>query len=164
VRDIKYRISLISLILIAILMRTTACSKMSSSESHGESYDSDGVPFVIDVQIQSIPGIMNSGQPVEIEAKVTQGSENVNDAKEVEFELWRRGQQDHEMIDAKSQGKGIYRIEKTFAADGIYYVIAHVAARDMHNMPLKELIVGEVTDKELADVRSGKKETSHYMP
>jgi len=162
-KDMKYRISLLSLILIAILMRATACSNVSS-EVHAEIYDSDGVPFVIDVQIQTIPVIMNVAQPVEIIAKVTQGTENVNDAKEVEFELWKKGQQVHEMIDGKSQGQGIYQITKSFAEDGIYYVIAHVAARDMHNMPQKELIVGNVTEEELAAARSTKAEASHYMP
>lgn len=159
-KAIKYRLANILLILIAFLMLISACSNMSSMGGHGKSNNDDDVPEVTAVQISSIPEIMNSGESVKIQAKVTQGLEVVDDARKVEFELWKRGQKDHELVKAKYEGKGIYGVEKTFAEDGIYYVIAHVTARDMHNMPLKELIVGNVSAKELAEARASKKEAS----
>lgn len=41
----------------------------------------------------------------------------------------------------KHQGEGVFSITKTFQEVGDYTVIAHVTARDMHNMPKKEFIV-----------------------
>ena len=76
------------------------------------------------------------------EALVTQGDEEVKDANEVKFEIWKSGQEEHKKIIGKHQGNGIYSITKTFQEEGDYSIIAHVTARDMHNMPKKDIIVG----------------------
>ena len=76
-----------------------------------------------------------------IEAVVTQGKENVEDANKVEFEIRKSGQETNEKIIGKHQGNGIYSINKTFQEAGDYSIIAHVTARDMHNMPKKEFTV-----------------------
>ncbi|MEB3102602.1 FixH family protein [Ferviditalea candida] len=102
------------------------------------------IPQIIDVKIHTEPETgIEPGKPVTIEAWVTQGSEYVDDADEVEFEIWNKTRPDdkHELIKGKLQGKGVYSIQKTFDAPGSYYVVSHVTARGMHNMPRKELTV-----------------------
>jgi predicted transcriptional regulator YdeE len=81
-----------------------------------------------------------------IEAHVTQGDEKVEDAKKVEFELWKSDQESHEKVLGKHQGNGFYSISQTFQEDGEYTVIAHVTARDMHNMPKKEFSVTKTAE------------------
>ncbi|QOR65974.1 FixH family protein [Cytobacillus suaedae] len=97
----------------------------------------------IEVVIQT-PDNIEPNESIEIGALVTLGDENVEDAQEVKFEIWEEGQEtEHEMIPAKHVGDGLYTITKAFEKDGVYYVVAHVTARDMHNMPRKEVIVGD---------------------
>jgi len=80
-----------------------------------------------------------------ISAEVTYGDEKVEDANEVKFEIWEKGFEDEsEFVIGEHQGEGIYSIQKKFDHDGIFYVVAHVTARDMHNMPKEELLVGDV--------------------
>ena len=87
-------------------------------------------------------------EPIIFEAKITQGDENVEDADEVTFEIWRSKDEKHEKIDVKHAEDGIYRLEKTFEQEGTYYIISHVTARDMHNMPKKEFVVGNASEPE----------------
>ncbi|MFY0546265.1 FixH family protein [Brevibacillus sp. H7] len=65
---------------------------------------------------------------------VTQNGALVDDAKEVKFELWKEGQEPHEMLPAQPQGQGVYSVQKAFAEPGTYYVMYHVTARDFHSM------------------------------
>ncbi|MDF0728383.1 FixH family protein [Cytobacillus sp. S13-E01] len=107
----------------------------------GEVQNTGEVHF-IEVEIQT-PEKIEPNEEIEISAFVTQGEEEVNDANEVKFEIWKNGQEDHEMVEGNHKGEGIYSITKTFDKDGIYSVVAHVTARDMHSMPKKEFVVGD---------------------
>lgn len=75
-----------------------------------------------------------SGEESIIKALVTQGEEKVTDAK-VNFEIWKEGDKDHEMIEGDNIGKGLYTMNKTFDRKGSYNVIVHTYAKDMHIMP-----------------------------
>ncbi|PFG07140.1 FixH family protein [Bacillus sp. es.034] len=93
----------------------------------------------------NVPEKGEKGEPVSLSTKVTQGDENVDDAGEVKYEIWKNGQKDEsEMLEAKHEKGGLYKAEKTFQEDGLYTVQVHVTARDMHTMPKKEIAIGEV--------------------
>lgn len=98
----------------------------------------------VDVEIMLDPEEPQPKQEIEIQALVTQGEEFVDDADEVKFEIWEKGEpvEVHTKVEGEHQGEGLYTTSHTFEADGIYYVIAHVTARDLHTMPKKEIIVG----------------------
>ena len=51
--------------------------------------------------------------------------EKVTDADDVKFEIWKDGDEKHEMLDGKHKGKGVYAVEKTFETDGVYHIISH---------------------------------------
>lgn len=83
-------------------------------------------------------------ETVDMEADVTYGDENVDDADEVIFEVWEEGDQDNsEMIDSTNNEDGSYSAETAFDHDGLFHVQVHVTARDLHTMPKKEITVGE---------------------
>jgi len=106
------------------------------------------LPEMIDVKLTVTPEKAEIDEPILFEAKVTQGQENVEDANKVKFEIWRANDAEHEEIEVKHAENGIYRLEKTFSKEGTYYIISHVTARDMHNMPKKEFIVGTASEPE----------------
>ncbi|WP_078381696.1 FixH family protein [Sutcliffiella halmapala] len=128
---------LISIIITILIL--AACGNNSNKESTG---NTDEVPTIIEVEVL-LPESIEPNQEVKIEALVTQGGEKVADANEVTFEVWKQGQEaDHEMIEGKNDGSGIYSFTKSFEEEGLYYVVAHTTAREMHVMPRVEVTVG----------------------
>lgn len=111
----------------------------------------DKLPEFVEVNLSITPEHGKSNEPIIFEAKVTQGEENVEDANEVKFEIWRAKDEKHEKIEVKHSEDGIYRLEKAFEQEGTYYIISHVTARDMHNMPKKEFVVGTASEPEDPD-------------
>jgi hypothetical protein len=123
-------------------------SVLSISACNNNDDKVDELPEFVEVVLTVNPEKGNANEPITFEAKVTQGDENVEDADKVTFEIWRAKDEKHEKIEVKHAEDGIYRLEKPFAQEGTYYIISHVSARDMHNMPKKEFIVGTASEPE----------------
>jgi len=126
-------------IALLFLSATVSCSK--EQEKTGE------IPEMVNVNLTVNPNPGEPNKPITFAAKVTQGKEKINDA-EVTFEVWRAKDANHEKMAIKHSEDGVYRLEKTFKQEGTYYIISHVTARDMHNMPMKEFTVGAPSEKE----------------
>jgi hypothetical protein len=133
---------LTGMILIMLLLVVASCSKDKNNQQE------TSLPELLEVQLTINPEKAVANQEITFEAKVTQGEEKVTDADTVTFEIWRAHDEKHEKIDVKHAENGIYRLEKNFDRDGTYYIISHVSARDMHNMPKKEFIVGAPSEPE----------------
>lgn len=128
-------------ILIALLSVTAAVSCSKQNE------ESSKMPEMVNVSLSVNPNPGQPNKPITFEAKVTQGKEKINDA-DVTFEIWRSKDEKHVKISIKHAEDGVYRLEKSFQQEGTYYIISHVTARDMHNMPKKEFTVGTPSEKE----------------
>lgn len=113
----------------------------------------DTLPQMVEVNLSIKPNPGELGKPVTFEAKVTQGKDQVEDA-EVIFEIWRAKNDKHEKVEIKHSENGVYRLEKSFNQEGTYYIISHVTARDMHNMPKKEFVVGTPSEPEDANAKN----------
>ncbi|CAM3742942.1 FixH family protein [Mesobacillus zeae] len=105
-------------------------------------------PQFLDVVLTVNPEKAMPGEEVTFEATITYGDEEVTDADDVKFEVWRANNDKHEKFQVKHSEKGKYRLNKTFMEEGTYYIISHVTARDMHNMPKKEFVVGKSSKPE----------------
>ncbi|OAT73563.1 FixH family protein [Parageobacillus thermoglucosidasius] len=99
-------------------------------------------PAMLEVKIEADDHI-ELNKETTIACVVTYGGEKVDDADEVKFEIWKHGSEQHDMLKAKNEGSGKYSVTKTFTEPGTYSVVAHVTARNMHNMPKKDIIVGQ---------------------
>ncbi|KON87563.1 hypothetical protein AF332_12465 [Sporosarcina globispora] len=117
-----------------LFVSLTACSKNNAAEEE---------PQFLEVELSINPQKAEANEPVVFEAKVTYGEEEVTDADEVKFEIWRANAEEHEKILVEHADNGIYRLEKSFEEEGTYYIYAHVTARRMHNMPKKEFVIGQ---------------------
>lgn len=136
------------LFLLVALTVLVACGNGDVSDQDAEGADGTDELLPLEVEILTESDAFEPGVAGEIQAKVWQGDENIDDADEVVFEIWKDGHEDEsEHLDGESVGDGIYSLPYTFEEDGIYYVIAHVTARDMHTMPKKEFIVGDVDEE-----------------
>ncbi|KIY21367.1 MULTISPECIES: FixH family protein [Mesobacillus] len=122
----------ITIIAVVLGLLTTACTQAPPEEE----------PQFLEVNLTANPERAEKGEEITFEAKVSYGSEQVKDADEVKFEIWRSQAEEHEKIVVEHAEKGIYRLKKSFEEEGTYYIISHVTARRMHNMPKIEFVVG----------------------
>jgi len=105
------------------------------------------MPQPLTVEFQVDPKPVKAGEVTTVSVLVKQGEELVEDAQEVEFEIWEEGQEKHDMVPAENKGKGVYSIMEKFHKPTTYYVMYHVTARDMHSMKQMEVVVeGESTE------------------
>ena len=124
---------------VMFMVSLTACSNHNAAEEE---------PQFLEVELSINPEKAKANEPVVFEAKVTYGEEEVTDADEVKFEIWRANAEEHEKILVEHAENGIYRLEKTFEEEGTYYIYSHVTARRMHNMPKKEFVIGQPSEPE----------------
>jgi hypothetical protein len=146
---------LITLMIIFFGFIAAACSQEGVEEE----------PQFLDVQLTATPEKAEVNEEITFEAKVTYGSEPVEDADEVKFEIWRSQDEEHEKMVIEHSEDGIYRLKKSFSEEGTYYIISHVTARSMHNMPKIEFIVGAPsepeTDTENVDMDNEEQHSGH---
>lgn len=133
-------------LLIIALMAAVVLAGCQDKEN-----ENNGSPFevrMIDVDLK-LPETHEPGEPLQIEAVVTLNGEPVLDTAKVNFEIWRQGEGGSEdRYPGEHIGDGVYAIEHTFET-GAYYVVSHVDVEEMHNMPKKRIIVGDVSQEEL---------------
>ncbi|WLR51853.1 FixH family protein [Bacillus tianshenii] len=137
----------LSVLLLALLVVLSACGQEKQTNEGTDSLQ----PLEVEIKL---PEEIKPNEETTISTYVSQGGEAVNDADDVQFELWKSGQDEHEMIEGEFQEDGIYSFTHTFTEEGTYYVVSHVTARDMHNMPREEFVVGSPSASEQADTES----------
>ncbi len=105
---------------------------------------------IVEVEME-LPENMTEQEEVAVKTLVTQGEEKVEDAKEVQFEIWNveKGKENSVLLDAEHVGDGVYEVKHSFEDKGVYRVQSHVTARDMHVMPTKQLVVGNLSQEEI---------------
>lgn len=125
-----------------LITMLTFSSIILSACAQEEKQQDDAVPQLLEVAIKTEDSIQVNQETI-IKAVVTQGKNKVTNADEVKFEISKAGDDQHEMIQGNHQKDGVYSIQKTFKDGGQYYIVAHVTANRMHNMPRKEILVGD---------------------
>lgn len=130
----KKRFGLLSLIIgLAIL---GACGKSGNTETVKEV-----LPLNVELTVTEQAEV---GETVKMEALVTYGDENVEDADKVVYEVWEEGKKDDSvMIDSVNEKNGLYTAETSFDHDGLFHIQVHVDARQLHTMPVKEVTIGD---------------------
>lgn len=125
---------IIYMVSIMLLMGILAAC---GSDEKPNNKEEDQLPQMLDVKVKTDPDELSAGKTTQVGAIVTQGEEKVSDADEVLFEIWKEGasEEDHIKKEAERKEDGKYAIDYTFDEKGKYFIIAHVTARDLHNMP-----------------------------
>ncbi|PPA70885.1 FixH family protein [Jeotgalibacillus proteolyticus] len=148
----KWMISLAAL--MAFLL--TACNGETETQQ-------TEAPALVEAEI-IIPENAASQEEVPLQVRLTQAGDPVDDAHEVMFELWNDVEgSESERYEAEHVGDGVYEVNHTFEEDSVYTIQTHVTARDMHIMPKKQFVVGEVTEEQIntAEENAGNQESSH---
>ncbi|WP_067727145.1 FixH family protein [Oceanobacillus damuensis] len=146
-------------LLLLVIVTLAACN---GNEESADEKESEELP-ILEVDFE-VPVTAEVNESIDLTAIVTYDNEPVTDADEVVFEVWEKGQRDDNiMIESDNNKDGSYTAEATFEKDGIYEIHAHTTARDLHTMPLKEVIVGNASpdDYEEAADEEEEEEESH---
>jgi hypothetical protein len=124
------------LLFTALSFMLAACSNDKDTKEQAE----DITPELIEVTINTPEKIMVN-EEITIEALVVQGKDKIKNADEVKFEIWKSGQDEHEMLQALNEKDGTYTVKKAFTEGGQYFIVAHTTANSLHSMPKKEVTV-----------------------
>lgn len=128
--------TLLAAIAIMFMMVAAGCGSQKTEKKHEHEGHGSGMAaeaIQVEIAIDTSPAKVN--EEIVFEAIVTQDGEPVEDAKEVEFEFGRDGEEETEMIMVDHVENGIYRLKKSFAEEGVFTITTHVTARGMHSMP-----------------------------
>ncbi|OIU71856.1 FixH family protein [Rossellomorea aquimaris] len=140
------RKSIMLIIMLVMMLFLSACSQ---NDNEVKSVKEDKLPQQVEAAIKA-PEEVPLNEETVLEVKVTQGKEAVDDAEEVKFEVWKgSNKDDSKMFEGEYVKEGTYKIKTSFNEDGIYYVQTHVTARDMHVMPIRHILAGDVPEEEL---------------
>ncbi|QOS97261.1 FixH family protein [Brevibacterium sp. JNUCC-42] len=148
----------ISIVMVPALLLASACTASTDQSS-----TQNTTPKLVEVDIL-IPEEISLNEESVLKVQLTQGKENVEDAEDIQFEIWNSNRKEaSELIKAQHEKGGIYSVKKTFKENGIYYVQTHVMARGLHVMPKKQFVVGNVSEEELNSIKeeSQNQEQSH---
>lgn len=133
-------------IIIGIMISLTlvACGNDTDNESDSNLNEATNELKSLDVDFP-LQETADVDEEVTLEASVTYGDEAVEDADEVVFEYWLKGDKDNSTkIESDNNEDGTYTQTVTFEEEGIYEIYAHTTAREMHTMPKKAINVGDV--------------------
>ncbi|MFD2673478.1 FixH family protein [Marinicrinis sediminis] len=146
------------IMILSALLVLSACGDNGNQENSHNDMRSTTPPkqVILDVELTVNPDVLQPGDSAELQASVKLEGEAVEDADEVRFEVWKHGEEDHEMIEGQHLGEGVYGISYTFEEEAHYYAVSHVTARDTHRMPKKAITVGSP-----APMDEGQEEESH---
>ena len=87
-------------------------SEQQSNHDHHQEKNVSTEPLKVEILT---PDKLPVNQESILEARLTQGDELVNDAQEVQFEVWKENnKKQSEMIDGKLEKDGVYTAKKTF--------------------------------------------------
>lgn len=143
------------LLAITLMMLITGCSTEQPAPAKVE------MPLPINVSFQVDPMLLKTGEVATIQVEVKQGDELVEDADEVEFEIWKENQEKHDMVPAENKGEGVYSIMERFHDPGTYFIMYHVTARDMHSMKEMQVVV-EGAQQPAPATEAPKQEVGHH--
>ncbi|GAX91552.1 hypothetical protein EFBL_3242 [Effusibacillus lacus] len=128
-------------ILLASILLVTGCGGKNSDNNKEQPRTA---PQKLTIQFVTDPKEIQVGQETKLIATVAKGAEPVKDA-DVEMEIWRDGEEQHQKLKAAPDNKGGYVTKQTFAAAGSYHATIHTTTSEIHQMPTFDFQVGAVS-------------------
>ncbi|NMH71647.1 hypothetical protein HF078_01025 [Bacillus sp. RO2] len=142
------------LVVVPFLLLLVGCTSAPEEETSME---------IVEVEME-LPENVKEQEEVAVKTLVTQGDEKVEDAKEVQFEIWNveKGKENSVLLNAEHVGDGVYEVKHSFEDKGVYRVQSHVTARDMHVMPTKQMVIGDLSQEEIDTILASEVEEEEH--
>lgn len=148
-------------LILLLSLGLVACTQQESTENE----EVEVLPLEVNL---AVPANGEKNEEITLTAEVYYGDEKVTDATEVLFEIWKDGEKEEsQKVEGKHSENGIYEVMYTFEEDGVYFVQSHVTAKDQHNMPKKQIVIGNPeeagsTDESHNDLDESHEESHHH--
>ncbi|PTX59973.1 YtkA-like protein [Melghirimyces profundicolus] len=146
---------LVLLLTVFVAGLTAACGNVSKESHGGHEGHSHSSSESAEVQTPpkvkfDLPEQATAGTPTTLKVTITHEGKPVNDADDVQFEVWEKGagKNEHEKLPAEFKGDGIYQVKKTFNEPGTYRVMYHVTAKGSHVMKPARTLEVQAESKE----------------
>ncbi|RDZ11740.1 hypothetical protein C3744_20200 [Priestia megaterium] len=97
-----------------------------------------------------------------LEVHVMQENKTVDDAKSVQFKVWKTDAPEKVQVANAHYNGSMYTAKATFEEDGIYYIKTDINARGQHILPTQQVAVGKLSKEELRSLQPAENETHHH--
>ncbi|MBY0064862.1 FixH family protein [Priestia aryabhattai] len=97
-----------------------------------------------------------------LEVHVMQENKTVDDAKIVQFNVWKKDDPEKVQAVKANYNGGMYTAKATFEDDGVYYIKTDINARGEHILPTQQVAVGKLSKEELRSLQPAENETHHH--
>jgi hypothetical protein len=104
---------------------------------------------------------LTQDQPIDILVEIEQGKDNLNAVTfratarrngekldgidSIKFEIWKKGQEHHEMIKGDKVSTGVYEAKNVYHETGVYFVMYHINdVSGIHHMDRMTFMVGDI--------------------
>lgn len=137
-------------ILLLVFTLLTGCSANSVKESAASLYKKEAF---LEIEIQTPESILPA-QIALFEILLFQDGQEAENVETIEVSIW--GKENNEKIEEHTLEKasnGRYSVATTFDKDGVYYLKVNASSNGATVMPTKQLIVGEVSEEELNELK-----------
>lgn len=126
------------LVATSVVLLLAGCSSNDDPHANHKNHGGDSAEqmTIPEVKMTFDPAEVTAGTETTLDAHLTLNGKGLTDADDVKFEIWQEGQKDseHEMVEVKHAKDGHYKLKKTFAKAGQWYVTYHIEAEGLHVM------------------------------
>ncbi|UOQ49300.1 FixH family protein [Gracilibacillus caseinilyticus] len=134
----------------------SACSANQLNEDAADQYHTEQ-PFTITIDL---PSNIEANTNTPINVTLQQNNTPADNVQNISAELWMPLQPEVKTeVALELQEPGVYHTDYTFAEDGIYYLQVRAESEHSDIMPIKRIIVGELSEEEQAFLDRQKKES-----
>lgn len=126
------------LVLVFMLLALAGCSGNNSQAQPGANAE----PAPIEVEFKTKTWAPKVGDTLTFTLVVTQNGQPLQNPDKVYIELWKDKQREnHETVEPKKVGAGLYEITQTYKEPGAYYLMYHVEDGEAHEMSKRKVVV-----------------------
>ncbi len=97
-----------------------------------------------------------------LEVHVMQGNKTVDDAKNVQFKVWKKDEPEKVQRAKAHYNGGMYITKAKFEDDGVYYIKTDISAHGEHILPTQQVAVGKLSKEDLRSLQPSKNETHNH--
>ncbi|BAU27917.1 YtkA-like protein [Aneurinibacillus soli] len=126
-----------ALLLVFLLVALVGCSANNAPQP-----GTNAEPAPIEVEFQTKTWAPKVGETLTFKLVVTQKGKPLDNPDKVYVELWKDKQREnHETVQPKKVGAGLYELKQTYKEPGTYYLMYHVEAGEVHEMSKRKVVV-----------------------
>jgi hypothetical protein len=108
-----------------------------------------------------IPTEIDVDKKYTFKAIFTDQNQKVPELENIRFTIWKNGMDTKVEIVPSDEGNGVYKLDKTFTEEGLYFFKVEANTAKSKVMPTKQFTVGSLTEEDLKSLPKQDEEGLH---